>query len=112
VEPGRFVFALFDLDNGLLPGQEVVPFVSVVGTSGARRTGKARWLPVTWTRAAVDLDDWPEGELIEALEVGVLWTGELDLARGPAPAGSSPSSCENFVVRIGETGMSSAKRTW
>jgi alpha-L-rhamnosidase len=105
-----YVHAMFDLDTGVLPGQQIVPFVTVLGGSGSVRRGITRWLPIAWNRVAVDLDDWPAGEPIIGLELGVEWTGEYDTARGPRTA--VPEVVRDFAIRVGDVGVSWGRRTW
>lgn len=105
-----FVFALIDLDTPQLPGQRLIPLVRVIGERGTVHSAETRWLPVAWNRVSADLNDWPAGERITAVEVGVRWNGDVDVARGPETA--LPDEITVFTFTIGEVGWSSAKRTW
>jgi alpha-L-rhamnosidase len=110
IPAGGYVHAMFDMDTGTLPGQEVVPFIAVLGARGSVRRGTTRWLPIAWNRVAVDLEDWPVGEPIVGLDLGVEWTGRFDTARGPRS--EVPDAVRDFAIRVGDVGATPGRRTW
>lgn len=105
-----FAFASVDVDGPDLTGREVRPLLRLTSSDGTSVTGVTRPLPIAWNRVAVDVGDWPGRSSVERVEVGIRWSDEPDLARGPhLPLPAGP---HHFHVRVGRVGWTSAPRTY
>ena len=104
----RFIFVHVDLDDMVLRGRLLIPTLRVRTVDGVERTGTTRLLPVAWNRLAIDTGNVPMS--ICEVAVGIRWSKDHDIARGPNIP--PPSTGVDLTMMISRLGYSSAKRTW
>lgn len=105
-----FVFAGVDVDGPDLPGRIVRPLLRLSSSDGTSVVGDIRPLPIAWNRVAVDVEDWAGRSSVTRVELGIRWSDDHDLARGPyLPLPAGPA---RLRFRVGRAGWTSAKRTY